>query len=176
MNGRIFALCLLCLAWVVPVGAAPYTGLDLAFFNARIPATSDAAPRTVQMRLGWAFPQWGLSLEGRFGAGLGGDTVTHQNGGRWTLFLPYHYGVYAVGELPMAEAAVLRSVVGYSRVLIEEDLAGVISDRTEAGLSFGLGVEWIMDRRGGFMIEYARLVDNARIGLYALQLGWKFPF
>ncbi len=160
----------------MPAGAAPYTGLDLSFFTARIPATSDAAPRTVQLRLGLPFPQWGLSLEGRFGAGLGGDTVVRNDGARWILFLPYHYGVYAIGELPVAEQARLRSMVGYTRALIEEDVAGVISERVEAGLSFGLGGEWIIDRRGSFVVEYARLLDNERIGLYALQLGWKFPF
>jgi len=157
-------------------GAAPYTGLDLAFMNARIPANTDAAPRTVQMRLGVPLEDWGMSLEGRFGAGLGGDTVTRTDGTRWTLFLPYHFGAYVVGELPVADAAVLRSVVGYTRVLIEEDLGGTITERTEEGLSFGLGGEWVIGRRGSFMIEYSRLLDNDRIGLYALQLGWKFPF
>ncbi len=173
---RVLPFILLSILFLPPVGAAPYSGLDLAFMTARIPANTDAAPRTVQMRLGVPIENWGVSLEGRFGAGLGGDTVTRTDGTRWTLFLPYHFGAYVVGELSVADAAVLRSVVGYTRVLIEEDVGGAISERSEDGMSFGLGGEWVIGRRGSFMVEYARLLDNERIGLYALQLGWKFPF
>lgn len=145
--------------------------------------------QAIDLRIGKSFNE-NFAIEGRVGTGLSKGksnfSVTVQGvdvGVNTTAKLSNYYGIYAVGKYPVGDftpyVILGASSVGYKldATASANGLSYSASDKsTDSSASFGVGVDYSINKSTSAGIEYTRLISKSDLKIDALSLSGKFKF
>ena len=140
--------------------------------------SGDANPTALIGRLGY-FVANQIAIEGRLGIGLSDDTVRIDGFGQALdvdLELDRLLGFYAVGHLPVGDAASIYGLFGFTDAKATASANGLSESDTDSGLSYGFGAEFNTSEQIGLNIEYTQYLDESGYDLSAISAGVKLHF
>lgn len=145
--------------------------------------SDDAEPTALIGRLGYHANEY-FAVEGRLGIGLSDDSVTvtipDGFGGTVTgdvdVELDRLFGAYAVGYLPLGDAAAAYGLVGFTNAKATFSANGFSDSDTDSGLSYGIGFDLYPTSAFAVNAEYVQYLDETDYDLSALSIGAKFLF
>lgn len=145
---------------------APYFGVQYGYLDFDRGAVDGAALDAFTLRGGLDINEL-IAAEARVGLGLSDDTrqgiKTEMN---------YHYGVYAVINLPTRTQLDPYLLGGYSYV--DSTVNG--SDYSDDGLAYGAGLKWAMNDESALTLEYLKVADNDYTKQNLISLGILYHF
>ncbi|MDY0132206.1 MAG: outer membrane beta-barrel protein [Desulforegulaceae bacterium] len=138
-----------------------------------------------------------IAIEGRFGFGIGDDTVTvkYSNGSyvkgtfeldvKGTFELDRVYGAYLSGYIPLKDVASIYAIAGYSKAkasakaevkstYYNEHIYLEVSD-TESDFSYGVGLDFYVDKFC-VNVEYMNYMDKDDFEISVISAGIKYNF
>ena len=138
--------------------------------------SDDANPTALIGRHGY-FVANQIAIEGRLGIGHSDDTVRVDEFGPAVdvdVELDGLLGFYAVGHLPLGEAASIYGLFGFTDAKATASANGFSDSDTNSGLSYGFGAEFYPSEQIGLNIEYTQYLDESGYDLSAISAGVKF--
>jgi opacity protein-like surface antigen len=139
-------------------------------------------PSALIARLGY-FPIDRIALEGRFGVGNSGDSITQidRSGAfKADLEIDHLFGAYAIAYLPvpLVTPYVMLGVTRAKSTLdvISFPVATESQSRSGTGLSYGLGVDFNPLPLISISVEYTEYLDRSALDISAFSLGVKISF
>ena len=138
-------------------------------------------PKLVAGLLGWSFNEY-LSLEGRFGTGVGSATeqvvVTEITNGTTTIpvdvDIKHYYGGFLRGTLPIGERFGLYALAGYGSGKVEVSSTALSISDSESSGAYGAGMELSFGDQHAHQlgVEWAKYFEDAE----ALSVIYRFKF
>lgn len=145
---------------------APYFGVQYGFLDFDRGAVDGAALDAFTVRGGLDINEL-IAAEARVGLGLSDDT---RRGIKAEM--NYHYGVYAVINLPTGSHIDPYLLGGYSYV----DSTVNRNDYSDDGLAYGAGLKWFMNDQSALTLEYLKVADNDYTKQNLISLGILYHF
>lgn len=138
----------------------------------------DLDPTVLVGRFGYYYSE-NISLEGRFGVGLARDSVSGY-GSTATVEIDQIAGIYGVGHLPIADAASVYILAGFThgRATARFSTSQGIASETavDSGLSYGFGAEFNVSSSAALTVEYVSYLNKSDYQINALSAGISFKF
>jgi hypothetical protein len=134
-------------------------------------------PRAISGVLGYSVSS-DFAIEGRFGTGLGSDTVTVLSPSFGAVNVGVkvksYYGAYLRGAFPLSDSFSLYGLTGYADGKIEGSAMGYTVSASDSGFSWFVGgeVNFGPDRKQSFAVEWGRVLSNTD----ALSVLYRFRF
>lgn len=171
----------------VAVAAAPagdiYAGILYGQGNySEKHVSRDFRPTALSGRLGYHFHP-SFSLQGRLGFGVSDDTRFLRELGASGLDarygIDYLVGAYGTGHARLTEHLSFYGAVGISSIEATARVPGfpaAKTTKTETGLSYGIGAEFVITRRSALDLEFMQYLDKSNFRLNMISLGWLIHF
>jgi len=139
-------------------------------------------PSALIARLGY-FPIDRVAIEGRFGTGSSGDSITRidrREAFKADLELDHLFGAYAVAYLPVP-LVTPYVMLGVTRAKSSLDVISFpgtteTGSRSGTGLSYGLGVDFNPLPLISISVEYTEYLDRSALDVSAFSIGVKLSF
>ncbi len=117
-----------------------------------------------------------VNFEARLGAGLNRDSETPPDlGVRVEVETKYYGSVYFRPELRNDRAS-LYGLLGYTSMELDAEPQSANSDTTQDGVSYGLGMGFVMHERVDVTIEWKRLLHADSVGVRGASVGFTYSF
>lgn len=117
-----------------------------------------------------------VTFEARLGAGLNRDRETPSDLGILVEVETKYYGsLYFRPEL-RNEKASLYGLLGYTTMELDGAPQSANSETTQDGMSWGLGMGFVMHERVDLRIEWKRLLHADAIGVRGASVGFTYSF
>ncbi len=159
----------LALSISAPVNAQPkpYLGVGAGFFEYEEDGVSDDA--TLAGAYGRAGVEFidNISGELRLGTGIGDDDVS-VGGTNVTVELDYFVGAYLRGSLPVHETVKPYAIIGATEGELTASAGGFSVSASESDLSYGFGLDFLIDERSTVSVEYMSYLDKDEASVTAL--------
>lgn len=152
----------------VPVVAAPvvaavaarnwYVGLDALCGRFETNSGACSCLGDIVGKVGYNFNKY-IGVEGR--AGFGVTDADHDGGG--TSELKENYGLYLKPQLPLGDKVSLFGLAGYAKAKVDStstSTGGLTGELDEGSVSFGLGLEYLINDRWSIVAEGIRLLHK----------------
>lgn len=151
-----------------------YVGANFSSITYKETGFPSAKPTAVALKLGNQFNK-NLAIEGRFGFGLSGDTVT-VTGIPIELEVDNYFGVYGKGILPLSEVVSIYGLVGFTSGKITASVPGISVSGSDSDVSFGIGADFAVSKSTAINVEWAKLFEGTGYKVDALSIGVNFTF
>src|SRR5690606_34143991 len=117
-----------------------------------------------------------VTFEARVGAGLNRDSETPPDLGiRVEIETKYYGSLYFRPELRNDRAS-LYGLLGYTTMELDGEPQSANSETTQDGLSYGLGMGFVMHERVDLRVEWKRLLNADSIGVRGASVGFTYSF
>jgi opacity protein-like surface antigen len=153
---------------------ALYVGASVSRFDLSINGLSNAKPSAFSLKLGEQMNP-NFAAEVRLGKGMSGDSISGAD-----VKVNSYYGFYAKGILPVTNEFSAYGLLGYTRGKVTVNRPGNSASDTDGGLSYGLGVDYMITKNASVGLEWARLFKGSVGGLdykvngLALGVAYKY--
>ena len=135
-----------------------YFGVSAGEFIYKEDGLDTMRPTLIEARLGQRINRY-FALEGRIGGGLNSDDA---NG--YSTRVQMVYAGYAKGILPLAPSFSVYGLGGIAGTQLHHNYPDF--NRSDAGLSFGVGAELSVAREASLTLEWVRLNDGYNAGYH----------
>ncbi len=167
-----------------------YVGLDALCGRFETNSGSCSCLGDVVGKVGYNFNKY-LGVEGRLGFGI--TDADHDDGG--TSEIKENYGIYLKPQLPLGDKVSLFGLAGYAKAKVDSESTsanGLTGELDEGSVSFGLGLEYMINDRWSVVAEGIRLLhsveassgtyspepnpaeDDINLDTYGLGINYKF--
>jgi hypothetical protein len=152
-----------------------YAGGLLTRASVSIDGISDIKAVAIGAKLGLPLNKY-FAVETRLGIGASGaESVSFLNQSV-DIKLDSFVGTYGKAILPLADAASVYGLLGYTRGEITASGPGGTFVGSESGVSFGIGADYAITDGASLGIEWARLFSVNGSKLEGLTVGASFKF
>lgn len=176
---RTIAMAVVATAGLLGLGSAYaadglYFGANFSSVTYKEDGFPSAKPTTLALKLGNQFNK-NLAVEGRFGFGLSGDTVT-VSGIPIEFEIDNYFGIYGKGILPLSEVFSVYGLVGFTSGKATASAFGVSISESDSDVSFGFGADFAVSKSTAINVEWAKLFEGTGYKVEALSIGVNFKF
>lgn len=153
-----------------PAGQGAYVGGVYSFIDYKESGIPAVKPKAIALMVGWQFNQ-NLAVEGRIGAGAGSDDLDGID-----IKVDSYYSGLLRGTVPMTDSFNLYAIAGVTSGKLKASAAGVTVSDSETKASYGIGVEFVVQKQSGISVEWGRFLSGDGYTADAISLGYRYHF
>jgi len=163
----LIALSLFSLNSVAASKGDTYTGFQYAMGTYSEDGVPDFNPNAIVGRFG-KYIEDDFSLEGRFGFGMGDDTVNYL-GVDVSIEVDTFMGVYGLKHIDIGNGSSVYGALGFSTSELTASALGTSVSDDDSGLSFGAGIQF-----NNYNIEFMQYLNKSDFDFSAISFGVMF--